>query len=208
MPESQKFQRQIAYKLRIAEILDGQFAKDDISAGYLILNNINVSRINLICTLVYKQEQTGSYSSAVVDDGTGRISLRSFDTNTFSKVDVGDVILVVGRTREFNDEKYVIPEIIKKLESIEWLNLRKLELRNFKITKPEENKKIEDAEEQSSAIVDEVYSLIKKLDDGEGVAIEEVIKSSSNSKAEQIITRLLENGDIFEIKPGKLKILE
>lgn len=208
MPENQKFQRQIAYKLRIADILEGQFTKDDISAGYIKLNGINISRVNVICTLVYKQEQTGSYSSAVIDDGTGRISMRSFESDAFSKVDVGDILLVIGRIREFNNEKYIIPEIAKKIESIEWLNLRRLELKNFEVAKTEENKKTEIAEEQNTGIVDEVYSLIRKLDNGEGVAIEEVIKNSSNSKAEQIINRLLENGDVFEVKPGKLKILE
>src|SRR3989338_2288900 len=109
MPESQKFQRQIAYKLRIADILEGQFTKDDISAGYIKLNGISVSRVNVICTLVYKQEQAGSYSSAVIDDGTGIISMRSFESDSFSKFDVGDVILVIGRIREFSNEKYIIP---------------------------------------------------------------------------------------------------
>ena len=52
------------------------------------------------------------------------------------------------------------------------------------------------------------YSLIKKLDKGEGVTFEDVIKNSATSKAETIITKLLENGDVFEIKPGKLKVLE
>src|SRR3989344_4182018 len=135
MPESQKFQRQIAYKLRIADILEGQFTKDDISAGYIKLNGINISRVNVISTLVYKQEQAGNYSSAVIDDGTGKISLRSFEPDAFSKVDVGDILLVVGRIREFNNEKYVIPEITRKLESIEWLNLRRLELKNFEVAK-------------------------------------------------------------------------
>lgn len=208
MPENQKFQRQIAYKLRIADILEGKFTKDDISAGYIKLNDLNVSRVNVVCTLVYKQEQAGSYSSAVIDDGTGRISMRSFESDAFSKIDVGDILLVIGRIREFNNEKYIIPEITKKIESIEWLNLRRMELKNFEVAKIEENKKTEIAEEQNTSIVDEVYSLIRKMDNGEGVAIEEVIKSSNNSKAEQIINRLLESGDVFEVKPGKLKILE
>ena len=50
--------------------------------------------------------------------------------------------------------------------------------------------------------------MIKKLDEGDGVLIDDVIKSSKIGDAEEIINRLLENGDIFEIKPGKLKILE
>ena len=208
MQEIQKFQRQVAYKLRILDILDSKFAKDEISAGYIKLNDLNVSRVNIVCTLIYKQEETGSYSSAIIDDGTGRISLRSFEADAFSKLDVGDVVIVIGRIREFNNEKYIISEITKKLDNMEWLNLRKMELKNFNVAKNiNENKEV-DNKAQAIASVDEVYTLIRKLDNGEGVAVEEVIKSSNNAQAEQIINRLLENGDVFEIKPGKLKILE
>ncbi|MDP3765015.1 MAG: OB-fold nucleic acid binding domain-containing protein [Nanoarchaeota archaeon] len=216
MPEIQQktFQkRQIAYGVSISNILSGSFTKDELSIGYMRLGDINVSRVNVIATLVHKPEQSSSYYNAIVDDGTGRISLRSFDNNyAFSKVEIGDIVLIIGKIREFNGEIYIVPEILKKINNIGWVNVRKLELIHNKMIagdiKIEENKDKGLIEQENTSINEEIYSLIKKLDDGYGVSIEDIIKNSSNSRAENIITKLLENGDIFEIKPGKLKVLE
>ncbi|MBI3035161.1 hypothetical protein HYY71_02460 [Candidatus Woesearchaeota archaeon] len=205
--EQKKFQRLTAYKVRISDILSGSFVRDDILAGYIKLNGINVSRVNIIATVVYKPESSG-FSSAVIDDGTGRMQLRSFENiNIFSSIEVGDAVLVVGKIRDFNDEKYLIPEILKKINNFEWMNVRKLELgsRGIGIEVKNSDKIVEDT---STGTADEIYSLIKKLDAGEGVSVEDLIKKADNSKAEAVINRLLENGDIFEVMPGKLKVLE
>src|SRR3989338_595545 len=134
MPELEEktFQkRQVAYKAKILDIASCNFTKDELSAGYIKLRGVNVSRVNIIATVVYKYEQTLGYNIAVIDDGTGRIPLRIFDNNsTFSKMDIGDAILVIGKIREFNNEKYVVPEILKKINSVGWINVRKLELEN------------------------------------------------------------------------------
>lgn len=205
MSELQQKKRQIAYKVLISNILNGIFSKDELYAGYIKLNNKNISRVNLIATVVDKAEYS-SYSSIMIDDGTGRIPLRTIENNQFfSKIDVSDVVLVIGRIREFNNERYIMPEIIKNINS-SWLNVRR-----FEISQHFDNKIIEQPIEETSTdanINEVVYSLIKKMDDGYGVAIDDVIKNSNNSEAERIIYKLLENGDIFEIKPGKLKVLE
>lgn len=213
MPELEQktFQkRQIAYKVRIIDIVNGKFIRDGLSAGYIKLNNNNISRVNIIANIVYKPEQSLAQNGAVIDDGTGRISLRSFDNNgAFAEVGVGDFVLVIGKVREFNNDKYILPEILKKLNSIEWVNVRKSELANDYYngndTKTENN---EPVEEISGSANEMIYKLIKNLDNGEGVAVEEVIKNSNDGKAEDIITKLLEAGEIFEIKPGKVKVLE
>ena len=213
MPELEQktFQnRYISYKVFISNILNANFVKDDISAGYIKLNEINVSRVNIIATIVYKYEDL-SYASAVIDDGTGKISLRSFENkNAFSMVDIGDVILAIGKIREFNGEKYILPEILKKINNAEWINVRKLELKNMGILIEDtiQNKNNDSASDNLAGTSEEIYSLIKKLDCGEGISTDEVIKVSNNAEAESIINKLLEHGDIFEIKPGKLKVLE
>ena len=196
MPELEQktFQkRQVAYKVRISDILD----------------NVNISRVNIIATIVYKSEAS-NYNSAVIDDGTGRISLRSFENNAaFSKIDVGDTILIIGKIRKFNDEKYIMPEIFKKINNMEWLNLRKLELRNKSYIN--DSIKTENKDVIKEAVVGNmgyVYSVIKKLDTGDGVSVEDVIKTSNDKNTENVIKVLLENGDVFEIRPGKLKVLE
>lgn len=206
--EQNQFQkRQVAYKIMISSILGGNYTKDDSSAGHLKINDAPVSRVNIMANLVYKSEEIG-YSSAIIDDGSGKISLKSFENNViFAKIDVGDVILVIGKVREFNKERYVMPEIIKKISNIVWMNVRRLELRE------DANKKIEVniaegniAEEVS--MDKEVYELIKKLDYGDGVTIEDLVNNCENKDAEKVVRKLLENGDVFEIKPGKIKVLE
>lgn len=207
--EQKSYQRQVAYKVRISDILSQSFAKDEVSAGYIQLNGISVSRVNAIATVVYKPEET-RFNAIVVDDGTGRISLRSFENNgMFSKVDVGDTALIIGKIREFNNEKYIMPEILKKINNIEWLSVRKLELIGKGVK--DAGIKIWDKDTAGEVRIDvneEIYSLIRKLDKGDGVSVEEVIKGSEKNGAEIIINRLLENGDIFEVKPGRLKVLE
>src|SRR3989344_7402622 len=130
--EQKTFQRQVAYKVKISDILNGNFVKEEFSAGYVKLSGKNVSRVNIIATVVYKAEQS-STASAVIDDSTGKVLLRSFENNDiFSKVDIGDVVLVIGKIREFNNERYVVPEILKKVSNTEWMNVRKLEVKDVK----------------------------------------------------------------------------
>lgn len=210
MPELEKsFQkRQVAYKVSVSDILNSSFSKDDASAGYVKLNGFNVSRVNVIANIVYKSGEGQNHNSALIDDGTGKIILRTFEnTDIFSRVDVGDIALVIGRIREYNNERYILPEIVKKLEKIEWMSMRKIELKGNAI-EPNNEAAEEVVGEAVTNTNEEVYILIKKLDNGDGVSIEDVMKESSNPDAEKIIGRLLENGDVFEIKPGKLKVLE
>lgn len=211
MPELEQktFQKRlIAYKIRISDIIDESFTKDELSAGYIKLNKVYISRVNVIATIVYKAEDL-NYANAVIDDGTGRISLRSFENNeTFSKIDVGEVVLVIGKIREFNNEKYIAPEILKKIIDFGWVNVRKMELKNPVVNDAPKNEGKVIEEITTVDLNEKIYLLIKELDNGDGADVDEIIKSANDSGAENIVNKLLESGDIFEIKPGKLKILE
>ncbi len=209
MPEQTFQKRQVAHKVRVSDILDAGFAKDELSAGYVKLNNANVSRVNVIAALVHKSE--GSFANAVIDDGTGKIPLRAFEnTGIFSKADVGDFVIVVGKIREFNSERYIMPEILRKID-VGWMNLRRIELKNNVVAddvKVNKSMNGSDLVEKADSAADAIYMLIKKLDSGDGASVDEIIKGSNYGNAESAITRLMESGDIFEVKPGRLKVLE
>ena len=57
-----------------------------------------------------------------------------------------------------------------------------------------------------------IYDLIKALDQGKGAPYEEVVSKAqhpdSPPEVEKIIELLLQKGYIFEITPGKLKVLD
>ncbi len=224
--------RQIAYKVRIFDLVNGEYVQQsgEWDPNYVLIGENNVSRVNIIATVItnYKSED-GGYSTVTIDDGSGNIQIKAWkeDTKTLEKVDVGDIILLVGRVREYNGEKYLTAEIIKKLDKPEWLSYRKKELSKLygeqkgaveqpKIAEPvAEEQPItiqeESVVEESSSEGDrqKILNIIEKLSSVEGADKLEIIKESKveEDKANEIIHELLREGEIFEIKPGKVKIL-
>ena len=61
--------------------------------------------------------------------------------------------------------------------------------------------------EQYLRFEEDMNKLIKELDQGHGVSIED-ISSKDIEDIDKKIEMLLKEGDIFEVKPGKLKVLE
>jgi len=210
----QKFQkRQTAYKVRVRDILNSKYTKTEGSASnYLEMNEKKISRVNVVGVIVQKLG-LDNYKTIMIDDGTGRISTRVFEENVLlDKVDVGDIVLIIGRPREFSSEKYIIIETIKKINPI-WAKVRKLEFEKNVIKDDVfSNKVTSNNEKITEEIVDltptnKVVKLIRQFDNGNGVSIEEL--SSKNIKdMDKIIDMLLKGGDIFEVRPGKLKVLE
>lgn len=208
MPESEQvFQkRQVAYKIRINDILDSRYIKTQgFNPNYIEKYGKEISRINIIGTIVLKSDQD-NYKTLVIDDGTGKISVRIFESNTLlDNINIGDVVTIIGRPREFSSEKYIHIEIIKKIDS-SWLKVRDIELRMAGINYNTSNDTPVKAESVVSP-TNNVIKLIKELDSGEGVSIED-ISPKDIEDIDKIIKVLLKEGDIFEIKPGKLKVLE
>ncbi len=110
-------------------------------------------------------------------------------------------------------QKYITYEIIRKIDDIKWAGIRKLEL---ELEKLKEGKKIstEEVVEKAtgSALTSEkIYYLIKNNDTGEGVDVETLLKKlniSDTGACDQILKNLLEQGEIFDVKPGRYKVLE
>jgi len=221
MPEPQK--RQIACKVRISDLTNGKYVKEEgWTPNYIITKQgKHISRINLIGIAISKNENEQNYQSLTIDDGSGNISLRSFEKNeTINNTEVGDVIIVIGRPREYGSEKYIVPEIIKKIDNKKWIDVRKIELdiKDLKIAElPAKEEKVivenidSGPKEQTKNIINNsklIYETVKKLDSGQGVDIDDIIKKTGIKDAEEIIKKFLREGEMFEISPGRIKILE
>ncbi|MBI1934913.1 hypothetical protein HYS31_00585 [Candidatus Woesearchaeota archaeon] len=198
--------RDVAYKTSVFDVLNRELVMDGMFS-HIIFGNIKVSRANIIATLVNKQELPNC-TAGIIDDGTGRVLLKSFEKiGMFANIDIGDPLVVIGRIREFGGERYIMPEIVKKLQSSEWISIRKAELeRSGVASKPKAS--VAGAENPDAGAGEGILSLIRELDDGNGAFIDKVIKMSNNTNADAVLNTLLENGDIFEVNPGKVKVLE
>jgi RPA family protein len=214
--------RQVAFKVKVDEISNGQFIKEEgWKPNYVLTSYGNISRINIMAMIIAKLDDEKNYT---VDDGSGTIDLRWFeDVDSFKNFNTGELVNIVGRIREYNNIKYILPEIIRKIDNPKWLELRKHELgkrekcqetlQPVEQPKPEsptvtEFEDVVNATPAKESTVDKLIKVIKEKDAGEGVDIDEVIAASSIPEADSLIKRLLEEGDIFEIKPGRIKVLE
>jgi RPA family protein len=220
-PPNQQQKRQVAYKLMIKNIIESNYIKEEgWNPNYLELKNgKQISRVNIIGTIIDKQFDTNqNYQNLTIDDGTGNISLRSFEDNPIlENLNIGESILVIGRPREFGNQRYVVIEIIKKIQEKGWIELRKKELNNtlknsnnaIETTQPLENPPSQTKIEEEVITEDkDLISIIKELDNGGGVAMNDVIEKSKDVNAEKKINNMIKIGELFEIKPGKIKVLE
>lgn len=249
--------RQTAHIVSISSIHRAMYTKTEgeWEPNYLLIKDRKVSRANLMGVVISGTAQEGAYSSFTIDDSTGTISVRIFEDSTKHEYELGDVVMVIGKIREFNSEKYIVPEIIRKIDNEVWLDVRKKELEKIDVSMLDRVRSDEQPmqastpgapkqepaprEERASSIekeiaenaevlkestapqsasaeddvptennTEKVFNLIKKLDTGDGANIEEVIEESGLSDCEDIIEALLNEGEIFEVKPGHLKVLE
>ncbi len=202
--------RQPARKVSIATIAKGKYIKQDgWEPNYIAIGTEKVSRVNIL-GVITGANQNGNYETLYIDDGTGGISIRNFDgANLFSKLQIGDIIMIIGRPREFSGQIYLIPEIARKIEDKKWIDYRLLELRRSPLEAVQKQEHPEQPPEEQPKPEDDttqIYNLIKEIDRGHGADYETILEKKGKA-AYLIIEKLLKEGEIFEIAPGKLKVL-
>jgi len=209
----QPTKRGTAYKLRIGDLLKSNQIFEDLEGGIkrfrqLELGDKKIQRINIIANIIEKYESEGEskFAAITIDDGSGQIKARVFgeDLNKFKNISQGDTIAIIGVLRSFNQELYILPEVIKKQDS-KYLLVRKLELEKSqpKIITSEQKQEIK-------AHRDDIIDMIKEAEPDEGINKDEIINKLKNGNPEVIsqeIKKLLEEGVIYEPKPGRVRYL-
>jgi adenosine/AMP kinase len=200
-----EIRRQTAYKLNINQILSASYTQmQGWEPNFLQINSIKVSRVNLIAIIIGIENNT-----ITVDDGSGTLQLRAFqETYGLNKIKIGDMALIIARPREYGSERYLVPEIIRPLENKKWLEYRKEELNHKILTPIKVMQEIQEQPVQSTNALTIIIEKIKELDKGDGADIELLIQNLKIETPDKHITTLLNEGEIFEIRPGKLKVLD
>ncbi len=125
--------RQTMIKSRIYDVVNSQFVRKEGMEPSYILTDIGqkISRVNVLGTVVDKfMSENGNYSSITVDDDSDSIRVKAFrdSVNIFDNLEIGDLVIVIGKMREYNEENYIIPEIVKKIVDPNYEVLHKLEV--------------------------------------------------------------------------------
>ncbi len=219
-------ERFTAVPVRISDILGCSFVRQEgWRLNYLLTpSGRRITRLNLIAVLVSRVDER----TLVLDDGSGVITARLLEAAPRDYAP-GDVLLLLARPGEVDGTKYVLPEIVKKLDNAGWLRVRRLEM-GLKTEDPGqlaygEPEPAEEtirpgetpapSEQPASAAAkspaERLCAIIRELDAGGGadVCLVEGRAAAENiSNPVTILQNLLEQGEIFVPRPGLVKTLE
>ena len=212
MPEEFR-KRETAHKIRIGDLLRANQIFEESEAQnkrlqFVELGDKKILRVNLLANVIdkYNSEGESKFATLTIDDGSGQIRTRVFgeDIKKFENLTQGDTILIIGLLRSYNQELYIMPEIIKKQDP-KYLLVRKLELEKEipTPTTPEQKQEVK-------VLRDDIIDKIKAAESSEGIEKEEIIMSLKDSNPQTItqeINKLLEEGIIYEPKPGRVRYL-
>lgn len=192
--------RNTAFRLRIGDIKRGKPEIIEDRFLFLDIDGKKVIRVNLIANVIEKNifEGEKKYANVVLDDASGQIRMKLFgeEISLFKSLVEGDTIQVIGILRNYGNEIYIYPEIIKKVDP-RWLLARKLELQKEQKT------------EGNDSLREKILEKIKEAEKDGGIESEKLITEldASPSSISKEITKLLEEGLIYEPRPGKLRYL-
>ena len=195
--------RNVAFKVRIGDILKGRPEMSEGRFLFLEVGDKKVVRVNILANCIDKFVQEGErkFGTLTVDDGSGQFRLKAFgeDVGMFSDIVQGDALQIVGNVREWNGELYILTEIVKKIDS-RWLLVRKLEIQNAR-----KDMTVEGDSVLKNSIMDKI-----KGAEGDGGIDRDVLIMDIEASPETIegeIKKLLEEGLVYEPRPGRLRYL-
>lgn len=201
-PKAEPMKRFTAVKMRIGEITSGAPVIENERFKFIKTLQGEVSRVNIVANVIDKYISDGEnkFGSLTLDDASGQIRARAFGDDVgkfFSNVTQGDAVVIIGLLRYFNNEVYITPDIVKLIDS-SYLLIRKFET---------ENEKVLDKKELFE-LKDRIIDFIKNNDVGFGIENEALFKQMGDAEVvKQEIKKLLEEGMIYESRPGVLRYL-
>lgn len=127
-------ERSTAAKLWIKDIVQGKFVKGEqrFEPNVVVTPlNESVSRVRILGTVVSRfTSEDGKYATITLDDTTETIAVRTFreGVELLQEVKPGDIVDVIGKVKEYEEERYINPETVWRIEDPNWELVRKLEL--------------------------------------------------------------------------------
>lgn len=201
--QNSSLKRSVAYKLKVEDIYKAEKSIEDGKLLFIKLGDKKISRVNIIATAIdspYIQDGEKKFGSAIIDDGSGQIKLKLFgdEIEDLRDLSMGDSLRIIGLIREWNNELYISPEIIKKVDP-KWLLVRKLELKKM-------NKK---ADGSPISLRELIIDIVKNANQELGISKNELIMNMDASKetVEAEIVKLIGDATFYEPRPGILKIM-
>ncbi len=206
--QKQQFKRQVAKKVKISDLVNGKIEEKEGQKVLISEYGEEIGRVRILATVVNRfVSDDKEFASATLDDGTDTIRVKAWkDTKNLQNLNVGDMIDIVGKVREYNGEVYLTNEIVQKIDDPNLELLRKLEI----LAKSKKHGIKEKVSTSQPAVkLDSLRDQILKMIEESKTGIE-YTKILKNVKAkpediEAVIDDLLSGGICYEPNPGVIK---
>jgi len=183
-----------ARRIRLTDITNGDYhSKEGFEPNYILTpRGMRVSRLGLVATVVdtfTNDEET--YGAITLDDGTDTLRTKFFqELDDMDGIEVGDIVEVIGKVREYDGETYIQPELLKQRD-IQHELLFTLEVEHLRQRWQQAVEKAQQMQDQDRAqddIIQELKGLGLTQDDAESVleylSVEEQFDTASDVEAE------------------------
>ncbi|MCD6381293.1 MAG: hypothetical protein J7L50_03100 [Candidatus Odinarchaeota archaeon] len=201
--------RVTAKKLFIKEVVELRVLETEEGRVKFIspFSGKSVSRVHLSGTIINvfpMDEESRNFLFLTIYDGTGTLRLKMWgsEKEMAKGLTVGDVVDVVGKVKLYQEEVYVSPEVIRKVEDPNLELMRWAEILESKV---------EEMRNDLNQVMNKVYKIIKVEDRGKGVSFS-LIRNRMFfiplGLLEDAIRRMIDNGDIYETSDGVYKTVE
>ncbi len=177
--------RLTAIKSDVKSITKGKYVQQEgFNPNYTLTDTgMRLSRVRVLATVVDKfLSESGKFAAVTLDDGTDTIRAKVFNAvSMFENLNVGDTTDVIARVKEYNNEIYIVPEMITKIEDPNFETLRKLEImRQEKIM--QKKREVVISYKNQTADASELSRLLKERENIDEEDVEAILHSHTIEK--------------------------
>ncbi|MFW9805431.1 MAG: hypothetical protein ACFFFK_01720 [Candidatus Thorarchaeota archaeon] len=222
-------ERMTAVRASISDITNGLFSSDD---GPHIVSpfGVELRRVVVVGFVVNKFSRPGDdtgkkrFEGITLDDGTDTIGVKVWGEEEAAKLeDVKENILalVVGRIREYNEEVYLMPEIVRELTDPNYMSLHLME--RYKAVLNRSGVSLPDTLEQqqellssspgvsvSGKLANDIIAYVRLEAPPEGIPLKDIVayfekKGQDSEKVQTKVFNLVAEGALNEVSIGQFR---
>ncbi|MGY5852105.1 MAG: OB-fold nucleic acid binding domain-containing protein [Candidatus Thorarchaeota archaeon] len=159
-------ERMTAVRASIADIVDGTYGVDN-GPRVITKDNVELRRVTLVGSVADHPVHGDAFSSLILTDGTQKIRVKAWktDKDKIKDIEKGSLLMIIGKIRAYNDEVYIVPEIVREFSSQHYMELHLLQRYHsvLKSSEGETEKKVPSAEprqakDEQTALQDSDFS--------------------------------------------------
>jgi RPA family protein len=226
---AQMRERMTAVRASISDITNGSFSDDD---GPHVVSpfGVELRRVVIVGFVVNKfyraGDETGKkrFESITVDDGTDTIGVKVWgeeDASMLEGVKENILALVIGKVRQYNEEIYLIPEIVRELTDPNYMSLHLME--RYKAVLNRSGISLPETEEQqqellttmpnktvSGKLANDVIAYVRLEAPPEGIPLKDIVayfekKGQDSEKVQTKVFNLVAEGALNEVSIGQFR---